>query len=62
MTLEGGKEENVRFDMEFNTPGTATLEASLFPGDVNPNNDTKTTTVKVEDKGKGKDKGKDKDK
>jgi len=44
----------------FNAPGTATLQASLLPGDVNPSNDTKTTIVTVE--AKGKNKGKDKDK
>ena len=57
-----GEEGKVKFDVLFNTPGTATLEASLFPGDSNPGNDAKTVNLIVGDKGKNKDKSKDKDK
>ncbi len=44
----------------FTKAKSTTLEVSLFPGDVNQDNDMKTMTVTVENK--GKDKGKDKDK
>jgi hypothetical protein len=52
VTLAKGKEQGVKFDVQFNTPGTDALKASLFPGDSNPDNDTKTMTVIVQDKGK----------
>ena len=61
VTLDAGKEGSVIFNVEFDASGPATLEASLFPGDSNPSNDTEMVTVKV-GKGKNKDKGKDKDK
>ena len=62
VTLNPGKKEKVKFDVQFDTPGTATLEARLTPGDSNPSNDTMTATVTVKEKNKSKDKGKDKDK
>ena len=61
VTLGPGKEANVKFDVSFSTAGTATLDASLFPGDSNPSNDTASMTVEVKDKN-CKDKNKDKDK
>jgi hypothetical protein len=62
ITLQKGKEVTVKFNVHFSTPGTSVLEATLFPNDVNPANDTKTMTVKVKDKNKDKDKDKDKGK
>jgi hypothetical protein len=61
INLAPGQEGNVKFDVTFGSAGTATLDASLFPGDSNPSNDTLTETVEVKDKN-CKDKGKDKDK
>ena len=61
VTLDPGKEGHVTFVVVFDTAGTAALEASLFPGDSIPDNDTLTKTVVVSDKGKDKDKSKDKD-
>jgi hypothetical protein len=55
VTLVRGKEqreETVKFNVQFNTPGIATLKASLSPADSNPANDTRTKTVVVERKGK----------
>ena len=62
ITLGAGDEGSVKFDVVPSSPGTATLQASLFPGDANPDNDTRTETVKVGNKDKDKGKGKDKDK
>jgi hypothetical protein len=58
ITLKMGQEVHVKFDVLFAAPGTATLQASLSPHDVNPANDTLTETVIVKS-GKDKEKGKD---
>ena len=61
ITLASGQEGKVKFEVSFSSAGTATLDASLFPGDSNPGNDTLSETVEVKDKN-CKDKGKGKDK
>jgi hypothetical protein len=62
VTLNPGKEKKVKFNVQFITSGTATLQARLSPGDSNPSNDTLTKSVNVKTKDNGKDKDKDKDK
>jgi hypothetical protein len=52
ITLRRYDNKVVKFEVRFNK-GTATLTASLLPGDSNPANDTKTITVKVKDRDPG---------
>ena len=65
ITLNAGKEGTVHFSVTPATKGNVTLMGSLFPGDSNTSNDTRSETATVKagkdkDKDKGKDKGKDK--
>lgn len=47
VTLGKGKQQNVNFEVQFKTPGLATVQAGLFPGDINADNDKKTETLMI---------------
>jgi hypothetical protein len=49
IVLAPRKQQKVKFEVLFNTPGEATVEAILIPGDVNPANDVKTDTVTIQE-------------
>jgi len=38
----------MKFVVKFNTPGTTTFEARLFPRDINSGDDIKTENVMIE--------------